>query len=91
MLARFEAQYETHTERLSWLLARRPDRRSSGYCLAEIEDCRQAIAETARVLQRMADQDFGRCGHCDDDIPVDWLSDRPCVRYCPRCERAVPA
>ena len=91
MLTRFEEQYEAHTERLSRLMTRRHGRRSAVH--AEIATCRQALAATARVLQHMADRDFGRCGHCAQDIPIDRLSSRPHVRYCPRCEEeaAVPA
>jgi RNA polymerase-binding transcription factor DksA len=91
MLNRFEERYEEHTERLARLMARRRDRRSAVYDLAEIARCRQALAETARMLQRMADRDFGRCGLCADEIPVDRLSVCPEVRYCGSCEQAIPA
>ena len=64
---------------------------SAVYDLAEIATCRQALAATARMLQRMADRDFGRCGHCADEIPVDRLSECPEVRYCGDCEQAIPA
>lgn len=91
MLARFEEQYEAHTERLTWLMSRRRDRRTAVYDLAEIAICRQALAETARTLQCMADRDFGRCLHCSADIPVERLMARPDVRFCLGCERAISA
>lgn len=93
MLVRFEEQYEAYTERLARLTARRRDRRSAVYDLADIAACRQALAETARVLQHMAERDFGRCGLCAQDIPIELLSMLPHVRVCPHCEEeaAVPA
>lgn len=91
MLYRLEEQYEANTERLGMLMSRRRDRRSAVYDLLEIASCRQALAETARTLQHMADRDFGRCGHCADDIPVERLTVRPDLRYCSRCEQAIPA
>lgn len=91
MLSRFEEQYEAHTERLARLMSRRHDHRTAVRHLAEIAHCRQALADTARMLQRAADHDFGRCGHCAGDIPVERLQVRPDARFCPRCEQAVPA
>lgn len=92
MLTRFEEQYEAHTERLARLMAGRHNRRTAVYRLAEIANCRQALAETARLLQHAADRDFGRCGHCAGDIPVELLRARPDARVCPRCEpAAIPA
>jgi RNA polymerase-binding transcription factor DksA len=91
VLARLEAEYEAHTERLGRLMARRRDRRTAVYNLAEIASCRKALARTARVLQRMADRDFGRCSGCSTDIPVDRLVSAPDLRYCDSCAAAVPA
>jgi RNA polymerase-binding transcription factor DksA len=91
ILSRFEEQYEAHTERLSRLLARRRDRRTAVYDLAEIASCRRALAETARVLQHMADRNFGRCMICADDIAIEWLQLQPEMRCCPGCVTAVPA
>jgi RNA polymerase-binding transcription factor DksA len=91
MLARFEEQYETHTERLARLMARQRDRRKAVCDLAEIASCRKALADTARMLQYAADQHFGRCRHCLTDIPVERLRSTPGAAYCARCESAVPA
>jgi DnaK suppressor protein len=91
MLARLEEQYEAHTARLARLMARPRDRRTALYHVAEIANCRQALAETARALQRMADGDFGRCGLCAGEIPVALLSAHPEARYCSSCEAAIPA
>jgi hypothetical protein len=91
MLIRFEEQYEAHTERLARLMARHGARRTAIYEFAEISSCRKALAETARALQHMAQRDFGLCGHCAADIPIERLRTRPDSRYCPRCEQAVPA
>jgi len=94
ILARFEELYEAHTERLGRLMARRGDRRSARtavYDLAEIASCRRALADTARVLQSMADRDFGRCAICAGDIPIDRLLERPQQRNCGGCAEAVPA
>jgi RNA polymerase-binding transcription factor DksA len=91
MLARFEEQYEAHTVRLTQLISRRPDRLPPIHQLAEIAGCRQALAETARMLQRMADRDFGRCHRCADDIPIEWLRVRPDLSYCPGCQQQIPA
>jgi RNA polymerase-binding transcription factor DksA len=89
MLARFEEQYEAHTERLARLVTSR--RRPARYELVEIAGCRRALAETARQLQLMADRDYGRCGQCADDIPMEWLRVRPDLRYCPDCQARIPA
>lgn len=92
MLVRFEEQYEAHTERLARLMSRQRSRRTAIYEIAEIASCRKALAETARALQRMADRDFGRCGHCASDIPIERLAVRPDARFCTHCEsQAVPA
>jgi RNA polymerase-binding transcription factor DksA len=92
MLARFEEQYEAHTARLARLMSRQRDRRTAVYEFAEIASCRKALAETARMLQRAADRDFGRCLHCAADIPVERLTARPEARFCSGCEdKAVPA
>ena len=91
ILLQFEEEYEAHTERLSRLMARRGDRRTAVYNLAEIVACRQALARTARVLQSMADRDFGRCTRCTAELPVDRLAARPDLRHCSRCAEAVPA
>jgi DnaK suppressor protein len=89
MLAHFEERYEAQTLRLARLMSRRRNRRSAVYDFAEIATCRQALASTARMLQRMADRDFGRCLRCSCDIPVERLSTRPEVRLCPMCEQEV--
>lgn len=91
ILARLEDQYEAHTERLARLLAARGNRRTAVYNLAEIVSCRRALAETARILQRMADRDFGQCAACAGDIPLELLVGQPQQRHCPRCAEAVPA
>jgi RNA polymerase-binding transcription factor DksA len=91
LLAKLEAQYEDHTERLTLLIARQARRKGSIYHLAEITAARRALAETARLLQRMAERDFGRCGLCSRDLPLDLLHGRPDARFCPSCEEAVPA
>ncbi|MDQ1288036.1 MAG: DnaK suppressor protein [Actinomycetota bacterium] len=90
MLVRFEEQYEARTQQLAWLLSRRRSRGMAVSDVAEIASCRQALAETAHRLQLMADRDFGRCLQCSGDIPVERLTDRPGVRVCPSCERAIP-
>lgn len=91
VLARLEDEYEAHTERLGRLMARRRDRRTAVYNLAEIAACRQALARTARTLQCMADRDFGRCAVCLTDIPLDRLLNAPDLRHCAQCAQAVAA
>jgi len=91
ILARYEEQYEVHTERLGRLLARRSNRRTAVYNVAEVVSCRQALADIARALQCMADRDFGRCADCSGDIPIDRLALRPADRSCGRCAQAIPA
>jgi RNA polymerase-binding transcription factor DksA len=89
--ARYEDQYEAHTERLARLIARRHPQRSSVVTTAEIAAYRRALADTARALQRMADRDFGHCQHCAEEIPIERLRVRPDLRYCHGCHPALSA
>jgi len=90
LVARLEAQYEAHTERLSYLVARRGSRSSAVYHLAEIAAARQALAETARLLQRTTERDFGACLACARELPLEVLLVQPELRACPGCEDVVP-
>jgi RNA polymerase-binding transcription factor DksA len=94
MIARFEEQYEAHSERLVRLTAKQRNRKVSVFELAQIASCRKVLAETAWMLQCAAASGFGSCQHCSADIPLERLVVHPEARYCLSCgeeSAAVPA
>lgn len=91
MIAKFEEQYEAHSERLVRLTARQRNRKVSVFELAQIASCRKVLAETAWMLQCAAASDFGRCQHCLADIPLEQLAAHPEAQCCLNCGAAAAA
>jgi DnaK suppressor protein len=86
-----EEQFQQHTDRLAQLTvdSRRPDR--GGYdhdmLAALIGSARQAVADTAQALRRMAEGSYGTCERCTAAIPLERLEVLPHVRFCVPCQR----
>jgi RNA polymerase-binding transcription factor DksA len=86
-----EEQFQWHADQLAQLTeySQQPDR--GGYddnVLAElIAISRNAVADTAQALRRMADGSYGICEHCTADIPLQRLEILPHARFCVPCQR----
>jgi RNA polymerase-binding transcription factor DksA len=86
-----EEQFQRYTDQLAELTVRnqRPDR--GGYdddtLAALIVSSRQAVADTARALRRMAEGSYGTCERCTADIPLQRLEILPHARFCVPCQR----
>jgi DnaK suppressor protein len=89
-----EEQFQWHTGRLTELTvySRLPGR--GGYdpdTLADlITSSRQAVADTAYALRRMAYGTYGICERCTAAIALHRLELHPRVRFCEPCQSASP-
>ncbi|MDQ7909880.1 TraR/DksA C4-type zinc finger protein [Phytohabitans sp. ZYX-F-186] len=88
-----EEQYQQHTSELTTLHTygtvpehQGLDRQTT---LARIEATRQALADTAHALKRIADGTYGNCERCHQDIPLERLQIRPHARFCVPCQQAT--
>jgi DnaK suppressor protein len=86
-----EAQFQQHTEQLTELTVcgQQPDRcRYDAETLAGLTaSTRQALADTAHALRRMADGTYGICEGCGGKIPTRRLEILPHARFCVPCQR----
>jgi RNA polymerase-binding transcription factor DksA len=88
---RLEDQFQRHTDQLAQLAVygRRPDR--GGYdhdmLAGMIGSARQAVADTAQALRRMAEGSYGTCERCTTTIPLERLEVLPHARFCVPCQR----
>jgi RNA polymerase-binding transcription factor DksA len=91
-----EEQFQRQTDRLAELsvLSRQPAREGYGdrgydrdTLAALIASARQAGADTARALRRMADGSYGTCERCTERIPLERLEILPHAHFCVRCQR----
>jgi RNA polymerase-binding transcription factor DksA len=86
-----EEQFQRHTDQLAELAvcSRQPDR--GGYdddtLAALIASSRQAVADTAQALRRMAEGSYGTCERCTAGIPLQRLEILPHARFCVPCQR----
>ena len=86
-----EAQFQRHTDQLAELsvCSHLPGR--GGYdadtLAALIASSRQALADTAQALRRIADGTYGTCEHCMAEIPFERLEILPHARFCVSCQR----
>jgi DnaK suppressor protein len=86
-----EEQFQQHTDQLAQLTvcSRRPDR--GGYdddtLSALIGSARQAVADSAQALRRMAEGSYGTCERCTAAIPLERLEVLPHARFCVPCQR----
>jgi DnaK suppressor protein len=87
---RLEEQFQRHTDQLARLTvgSRRPD--LDGYdddvLAALIGSARQAVADTAQALRRMAEGSYGTCERCTAAIPLERLEVLPHARFCVSCQ-----
>jgi DnaK suppressor protein len=82
--AALEREYEGRTAELATLLARHR-RRSAADVEQATARARQAIADAALALRRMAEGNYGTCEQCSGDIELDRLETAPAVRVCGGC------
>lgn len=88
-----EEQFELHTRQLTELTvhSRLPDH--GGYdrdtLNGLIASSRQAVADSAEALRRMAEGRYGVCERCSGSIPVERLEVLPHARYCMPCQRTL--
>ena len=87
---RLEQQYHRHTLALTALTARARHGADATRVTVRIVDRRQALADTARALQRLAEGSYGTCQTCHQDIAITQLECRPQVSQCVRCQRERP-
>jgi RNA polymerase-binding transcription factor DksA len=86
-----EEQFQRHTDQLAELVAcsQQPDR--GGYdddtLAALLASSRQAVADTAHALRRMAEGSYGVCERCTAGIPLQRLGILPHPRFCVPCQR----
>jgi DnaK suppressor protein len=89
--AGLEEQFQLHTQQLTQLTvcSRQPGR--VGYdhdtLTARIESTRQAVADTAQALRRMAEGSYGTCQGCAAGIPLERLEILPHAQFCVPCQR----
>jgi DnaK suppressor protein len=81
--AKLEQEYEGCTERLAALLE--PRRRPGRDREQVTTQTRQALADVAQALRRMAEGSYGTCERCAGDIEIDHLEASPSARYCRAC------
>jgi len=86
-----EEQFQLRTGQLTHLTvcSRQPGR--GGYdrdtLTARIESTRQAVADTAQALRRMAEGSYGTCQGCAAGIPLERLEILPHAQFCVPCQR----
>jgi RNA polymerase-binding transcription factor len=86
-----EEQFRRHTGQLSELTmwTRQPDR--GGYdeetLIALTVSSRQALADTAAALRRMAEGTYGTCRRCAASIPLERLETVPHTPFCLPCQQ----
>ena len=87
-----EEQFQRHTDQLAELTVRSQKAYRGGYdddtLAARIVSSRQALADTAQALKRMADGTYGICERCAADIPLERLEILPHATLCVPCRRA---
>ncbi len=85
-----EARFQQSTEQLTELTvySRQPGR--GGYdrdtLTTLIRSARQAVADTAQALRRMAEGSYGTCQRCFARIPLERLIILPQTPFCAPCQ-----
>lgn len=85
-----EEQYHRYTEELTILTERLRGGGDDPETMAMVADCRQVLADTARALRHLAENRYGVCEACHEDIPVPRLEVLPQARFCAQCQRDHP-
>lgn len=86
-----EEQFQRHTGQLGDLVMCTQQLDRGGYdeetLIALIVSSRQALADTAEALRRMAEGTYGTCKRCAVNIPLERLEILPQTRFCLPCQR----
>jgi DnaK suppressor protein len=86
-----EEQFQRHTDQLAELTVCSKEPGRGGYddvtLAALIISARDAVADTAHALRRMADGSYGSCERCTASIPLERLEILPHARFCVPCQR----
>ena len=86
-----EEQFRRHTDQLTELVvcSQQPDRggHDGDILAALITSARQAVADSAHALRRMADGSYGGCERCTGAIPLERLEILPHARFCVPCQQ----
>jgi len=86
-----EEQFQQHTGQLGELVMCTQQLDRGGYdeetLIALIVSSRQALADTAEALRRMAEGTYGTCKRCAVSIPLERLEILPQTRFCLPCQR----
>jgi DnaK suppressor protein len=87
-----EEQFQRYTNQLADLTVRcqQPDR--GGYdddtLAVMVASTRQAVADSAQALRRMAEGSYGICARCTAAIPLERLEILPHAQFCVPCQRS---
>lgn len=88
-----EQQCEELTAELTRLTTHRTTPERIGYDRhgldTQMTATRQALADTAQALRRVAEGTYGRCERCQTEIPVERLEIRPHARNCVPCQQSA--
>ena len=88
-----EEQFQRQTARLSELSICTQQLDRGGHdeetLVALIVSSREALADTAKALRRMAEGTYGTCERCAISIPVARLEILPHARFCAPCQRTL--
>jgi RNA polymerase-binding transcription factor DksA len=86
-----QAQAERHADELTRMTAYGTSAERDGMdpqtVAALVDSTRQALADTAQALKRIADGAYGRCERCGVDIPVERLEIFPHAPFCVPCQQ----
>jgi DnaK suppressor protein len=87
---RLEKQFQLRTDQLSELVICTQETHRGGYdeetLIALIVSSRQALADIADALRRMAEDTYGTCKRCAVSIPLERLEILPQARFCVACQ-----
>jgi DnaK suppressor protein len=87
-----EDRFQLHTDQLSELTVLSQQTHRGGYdqqtLAALVSSLRQAVADTADALRRMAEGTYGSCERCAVSIPLDRLEVLPHARLCVSCQQS---
>jgi RNA polymerase-binding transcription factor DksA len=88
-----EEQFELHTGQLTQLSSRSREAGAAAVqddvAAALTSSSRQALADIADALRRIAEDTYGTCERCGERIPMERLEILPHTRFCVRCQARV--
>jgi len=88
--AKLEQEYEGRSEQLARLIQRRRRHTRADLDVVTAE-VREALADVAQALRRMAEGSYGTCEQCRGDIELAALEERPATRFCGGCAPSTAA